>query len=340
MSFADLLRQSRSSASANLHKFLTNYDPSQPRVYAFVEGDADQAFYRSFISRWLSADERLYIINCEGKKNVYDAYAKTIQRYPGCRRVLFFVDKDVDDLLGHNWPQDPRIFATDWYSIENYLVCREVVERYFMDFVRLRRVALDLSLIIPEFEVQLAEFYKIMRPVMCWIIAMRRRGARIILGNIHPGDFVAWTSLQIDRKEGVKPEYFLKQAMQTPSISGVWRDVRRMCRDLGQMEPKRYIRGKFEAWFLVGFIKQTLLQLSMVADEAGGGISVSTPLHESNLAQLLVHAIPTPAALHRFLEFHLSSPPAGAVPLASVSAWNRFTTRVRSWINEISGKRE
>src|SRR5579859_6672520 len=110
MSFASLLRESRSSPAALLHKFLNNYDPNQPGVYAFVEGDPDRSFFRAHIERHLADGKRLYVYNCEGKRKVFDAYVKITERHPRCRNVLFFTDKDVDDLTGRVWPTDPRIF--------------------------------------------------------------------------------------------------------------------------------------------------------------------------------------------------------------------------------------
>lgn len=122
MSFTDLLRDARSSRVSTFHKFLTNYDPSTDRVFAFVEGEADEPFYRAQIQKYVPDQRLIYIYNCDGKKNVCDLYAEVVKKYPKCERVLFFLDKDVDDIVGAPWPADPRIFVTECYSIENYVV--------------------------------------------------------------------------------------------------------------------------------------------------------------------------------------------------------------------------
>jgi hypothetical protein len=306
MSFADLLRQSRSTTNASVHKFLTNYDPSQQRVYAFVEGDPDQAFYRSFISAFLLDGTPIYFINCEGKKRVFDAHSKVIERYPSCRNVLFFVDKDVDDLIGLSWPQDPRIFSTDCYSVENYVVCAEAAQRYLADYVKFRRVVIDLSPVPTEFTARISQFYRAIRVVMCWIIAMRRSGARVVLNDIKLEELIELNSAVITPKKGVDRLDYLKRVTQsTQTVS--WREVRRCCRELANAEPKKFVRGKFEAWFLVEFIKRMIADLAKVAAEEGGGISVNAPLQVSNMIQLLVRAISIPPNLSRFLEFHLGT---------------------------------
>src|SRR5712692_6370908 len=98
MSFVDLLRQSRSRPVSVFHKFLVSYEPNGMRTHAFVEGFPDLAFYRNYIEQYVDAGS-LRMYNCEGKASVYQTYAKVVERFPRCRRVVFFVDKDLDDIL-------------------------------------------------------------------------------------------------------------------------------------------------------------------------------------------------------------------------------------------------
>lgn len=317
MSFVDLLRQSRCSPTALLHQFLTNYDPTEPRVYAFVEGDADRAFYRAFIQDHLSG-RRLYVYDCEGKKGVFDAYAKVTGRHPDCRNVLFFVDKDVDDLVGKAWPSDPRIFTTELYSVESYIVNGGAVGRYFADFVRLRRVSVDLSAISAGFEPRLKDFHGAVRALMCWVIAARRAGSRVVLSDLRLAKIFTYDGTRTLRIRAGDPLRYLSEATQTPISTDGWRQTHRVCRELRHRDPKRYIRGKFEAWFLVEFVKRALADISRVAEEANGGLSIGTPLHESNFVQVLARGISAPASLDAFLRFHLGAaeplttpPPAG-----------------------------
>jgi hypothetical protein len=313
MSFVDLLRQSRSTPAALVHQFLTSYDPNEPRVYAFVEGDADRAFYREFIEQHLRG-RRLYIFNCEGKRRVFDAYEKVTQRHPQCRNVLFFVDKDVDDLIGQSWPTDPRIFVTEWYSVENYVVIRETVDRYFADFIKLRRVALDLSGATSQFDSKLASFHRAVKSLMCWIIVMRRSGARVILSDLKLEKLYDFDGGRIVRVRAGPPIAYLCQATQTAPPANLWKQVRRVRKELDRQDPKRYIRGKFEAWFLVEFVKRVIADLGSVAAESNGSISVTAPLHESNFVQILVRGVQVPPSLDSFLRFHLEAAHAPIVP--------------------------
>lgn len=331
MSFIDLLRQSRLAPTSLLHQFLTNYDPNEPRVYAFVEGDADRAFYRASIERYLFG-KRLYIYNCEGKRRVFETYTAITQRNARYRNILFFVDKDVDDLVGQTWPSDPRIFVTEYYSIENYLVNRAAVQRYFADFVKLRRVALDLASIDSQFDLQLAAFHNAIRSLMCWIIAMRRSGARVVLSDLKLERIFRFDDLRVVRVRAGSPVNYLYTATQTTASASLWRQVRRVCRELTKQEPKRYIRGKFEAWFLVEFMKRVIEHLVTVAAESNGSIAISVPLHESNFVQILVRSVEVPPALDSFLRFHLE-PAAIPVPTGSQT----LGARVMRFISKVFG---
>jgi hypothetical protein len=323
MSFVDLLRQSRSTPTALVHQFLTSYDPSEPRVYAFVEGDADRAFYRAFIEQRLEG-RRLYIFNCEGKRRVFDAYEKVTQRHPHCRNVLFFVDKDVDDLIGQTWPTDPRIFVTEWYSVENYLVNRETVDRYFADFIKLRRVTLDLGSIAPQFDSRLAGFHRAVKPLMCWIIVMRRSGASVILSDLKLEKLFRFDGDRVARVRIDAPLSYLCRATQSTPGTNLWRQVRRVRRELDRQDSKRYIRGKFEAWFFIEFVKRVIADLVTVADESNGSVSITTPLHESNFVQMLVRGIHVPASLDSFLRFHLEATRAPTVSQQPETLWVRM----------------
>src|SRR5690349_18681648 len=119
MSFIDTLRSARSSRVAVLHEFWTQYDPRQRRLHAFFEGHDDSIFFGRFLTWFEQQGLRVMPYRCEGKRRVYEAFDQITGRIPDIRNVLFFVDKDVDDILGIPWTTDPRIFVTDVYSIEN-----------------------------------------------------------------------------------------------------------------------------------------------------------------------------------------------------------------------------
>jgi uncharacterized protein DUF4435 len=331
VSFADLLRKSRSSRIAVLHKFLTNYDPYSPRVYAFVEGEPDAAFYRTHIGNYVRNPDLLFIYDCGGKPRVYETYNSVVARFPHCARVLFFVDKDLDDLVSQAWPTDPRIFATEVYSIENYLVCKDLVTYFFKNFVKIKGLELDLRPPIDLFDEQLRTFHRLLLPIMAWIVAMRRAGNKVVLTDVTMAALYIFGDEGPARKTSRATLEYLSRVTKTARRPGVWREVRRVAKELRRLPPKRYARGKFEAWYFIKFIRKITEDVSKVATEAGGSISVRAQLEESNFIQLLSSALPTPPTLDTFLKFHFSPRTA---PIDSVPD-RRRCRRILEWVLQL-----
>jgi hypothetical protein len=304
MSFIDLLRNARSSRASTVHKFLTNYDPNSERVFAFVEGEADEVFYRAQIQKYVADQRQIFLYNCDGKKNVCNAYEDIITRYPACQRVLFFLDKDVDDIVGSQWPSDPRIFTTEFYSIENYIVNKETLQRYFKDFIKIRRVDIDLDAVLVNFDDGLKRFHRLMLPVMAWIVVAKRSGARITLHDLNPGEILGVSGDATFRKSQCRAMAYLCRVCQTHQDVAFWKLIRRTSRELARLPAKSYIRGKFEAWWFIEFGQRVLEGIKHVVEEAGGSVKVSAQLHAGTFIQILAGGITTPPALDKFLSFH------------------------------------
>src|SRR5581483_1487912 len=253
MSFTDLLRKARSTRVAMSHKFLTNYDPNSERVYAFVEGDADEAFYRAQIQKYVPDQRLIYTYNCDGKAGVAEAYAEIVKKHPNCERVLFFLDKDVDDIVGIQWPSDPRIFVTDCYSIENYIVNKQALSRYCKDYVKIRKVEIDIDSVLEQFETDLFHFHQMMLPVMAWIVIMRRSRCKVNLQNVDPGELFRVTDDGNSRRPKRCSIAYLMRVTQATSPSPSWQRLKVTCKELRTLPAKSYVRGKFEAWWFVEF---------------------------------------------------------------------------------------
>jgi hypothetical protein len=304
MSYIEQLRRARSSRTAILHKFLTNYDPNSERIYAFVEGDADEAFYRAQIQKYVPEQKLIYTFNCEGKAGVAEAYKEVVAKYPGCERVLFFFDKDIDDIVGVQWPSDPRIYVTEFYSIENYVVNKQILSRYFKDYVKIRKVEVAIDEVLERFDADLAHFHKLILPVMAWIVIMRRSGTRVNLQNLDLGQLFDVTDNGNCRRAKRCAIAYLVKATQASSPVPPWTHLRASCIELRRHLPKTYVRGKFEAWWFVEFCRRIVEALQEIVKEADGSIKIHAQLHPNTFIQLLAGGVETPVPLNNFLAFH------------------------------------
>src|SRR5436190_16129256 len=123
MSYVDLLRENRESPRVPLLEFLQQQQPHT--LHMFVEGDGDAAFYRNFVFQYYKDADSLYVYDCGGKDSVYavrkSIYSRDNQpEWADSMTLLFFVDKDLSDILQKHYNQETNIFVTDFYSVENY----------------------------------------------------------------------------------------------------------------------------------------------------------------------------------------------------------------------------
>jgi len=269
-----------------------------------VEGDADEAFYRAQIQKYVTDSRKIYLYNCEGKKGVCEAYSDVIKRYPNCERTLFFLDKDIDDIVSAPWPADPRIFVTECYSIENYVVRRESLGRYFNDFVKIRRVDVDVDTVLTHFDEGLEDFHRLMLPVMAWIVVMKRAGHKVHLHDLNPGALFDVNDDGTFRKPKRCAISYLAKVTQTTAGVPIWKLLKITSSELKRLPAKAYVRGKFEAWWFIEFARCILNGLTKVVEEANGSIKIHAQLNASTFIQLLAGGVETPARLDAFLTFH------------------------------------
>ena len=123
----EALRDARGSA-AELKVRLVSLRSELPQGLIFVfEGDDDRGIYLSWF-RQIDAQVRYEPFSCGGKAGVlrlWDAVKRDINGLS--EDVYFFVDRDFDDLRGA--VADNSIYMTDCYSVESYLVTRDVLDQ-------------------------------------------------------------------------------------------------------------------------------------------------------------------------------------------------------------------
>jgi hypothetical protein len=306
MSFAEELKKARSGRTAILHEFSTNYNPNDSRVHVFFEGHDDAVFYRVVLERFVKENRKLYMYRCDGKARVYEAFRQIGEKFPSCRGALFFVDKDLDDIVGQPWPTDPRIFVTDVYSIENYIVSRDVLNRVVTDFVKFRDVHFQMDPILDRFDRELQRFHTLITPLMAWIVVARRAGLRPMLSDIQLNELFNVSECSLKVRPGPRIEYLNR--VTAASLPGKTSNrVLQVVRELKRLPPKRFVRGKFEMWFFIEFLQGLVHRLEAEAREVSGSVKLRTQIGSRNLVEILSGRIDVPPSLLSFLELHFPS---------------------------------
>jgi hypothetical protein len=258
MSYTDYLRQQRGVYSSVWLQFSHAYQTKAADLFVFFEGHEDLAFFMPELRR--SSEQAALSIKsfvCRGKRIVLKLVPTVRRRIDQPWRALFFVDKDVDDFLGTQTRKDPFIYETKCYSIENYLVSEKIFGLIWTELLRLSDSDPRLGKIEQLYKAAHKRFVRSMTPLMAWSIYHRKHGRRPNLKNLDLSKFFRVTANGLLIKEKGFLNLLDRQCgIKTPTRS--WRSIKLIAQQLQKHEPKIYIRGKFELWFFVQFVKSAI----------------------------------------------------------------------------------
>jgi hypothetical protein len=309
MRFIDGLRHERESPTAAYHQFLLNASKFPRDVHAFFEGQDDASFYTNFLRRFTSNPEGVHTYRCGNKRGVYEAHSK-VKNIRREERALFFVDKDLSDILNEDWEDASNIYVTDYYSIENYLVSEDTLFRVWTELFHFMNVTLDFSEIhLEKFQKELERFYQLVLPITAWIVYLRREEKRPNVNNISfPRFFYFGNDLTLQKSEELKQLgeiKLLEQICREERPAGWLEESPTIMKELSALTPKTYIKGKLELCFFLRFVEK----LRRVLDDSisgSGRVGVRTQLTEDNAIEILGPRLIIPHTLEEFLRRNLT----------------------------------
>lgn len=303
MSFLDTLKESLSDSTVLKHEFLLCYNPSEKIVHAFFEGKTDESFYGTFIRSALPELWRLKTYICKNKDRVYYHYEQLKQLHSEMQPLLFFVDKDIDDIVPFERVQGPTIHVTEYYSVENHVITIDSMERVWAEIFRQGSgsdVALELS---RSFNDALNAVHDIFLDMMAWILFHRRMGNRPILDNIITKDlFTISEELLLTRSLTATELYeYLDLKTKSTTDNSEYSKIKALRSELMSYEPKAVIRGHNEMDFFIEFYKKLK---TVVAKESDNKINPKPDITRSNVLDILGPRTLIPESLKKFLQYH------------------------------------
>ena len=245
---------------------------------------------------------------CGNKKGVYDAYDKVKGKISLKHKILFFVDKDLSDFLGEQYPEDSRIFVTEYYSIENYLVTESVLRRLFEEIYYTGENRINFDVILEKFRKETRNFNSIILHVMAWVIYCTRKGHLPILNNIRLSNiYILNKDCEVNQGNELDLMRELEQRCQVTTQVEYEQDEDDILSELLAKEPKTYIRGKFELSFFIKFLLCVTTAMREVIDENGHSSKVRTLITENNAIEILGPRVDIPETLDLFLEENIAN---------------------------------
>ncbi len=308
MLFVDGLRHERESATSAYHQFLLRDSKFPGNIHAFFEGQDDLSFYMNFLHKFTSDTNYIHVYKCGNKRGVYETYSKIM--YLNRQGIpLFFVDKDLSDIMEEEWEEAPNIYITDYYSIENYLVTEDMLSRVWTELFHFINIILDFNEIHQKkFREELERFYQFVLPITAWIVYLRRRGKRPNVNNINFSTLFKFSdNLNLEKCEKLEQvgEVKLLEEICGEETPDSWQeDSQYVIRELAALMPKTYIRGKLEMCFFVKFIEK--LRKAIDSTISGDGrVSIRTHLSDENAVEILGPRLFIPHSLESFLQKNL-----------------------------------
>jgi hypothetical protein len=312
VSFLDALRSAPITPQAKLNTFLTEFRPDRPLLSAFMEGREDPSFYRPHIERFAQRIEhRVKIYQLGRKREVLDARRFISARYGAHPRILYFVDKDHDDLV-HDAPASATeltLFVTSGYSIESYCACREAVRIVLLDLWGFDSSNPAIQAAEDQFKAALPDFYNTSRPWMAWLVAARRIGGKPNSTNVALRKVVALDSnLQATFQWPEEmPEYLARMCgVKSPPTDSA---IQAVSEELRGLPPKSWLRGKVELAFFVLFLEG----LEKQAKGLDKKNTVRTKIGLKNAVEIVAPRLPCPNDLQTFLDTIIDLAESGTV---------------------------
>ena len=292
--YLDRMKKSKTAPSVLKIQFI-NLRAELPEglIFAF-EGDDDKKVYSYWI-RQCTTDLVYEPFPCKGKFFVLQLRNILERDLSGLAKdVYFFVDRDFDELQG-NSPSE-RIFMTDHYSIENYLVCEQVVEEVLKNEIHchaepaIRRQLLGLFTKVYEEFLDVTKEHNFHLFVACKVgIEATPTGSAVRLAKIEVDSVTACDF----------PVQDALQAARTPTEQ----ELREYRPSFDSVQPcaSRY-RGKFAYSFMMKWIQRVCYERNAEASAYFSGIMNSSEAKAAppTLDSLAAKSRP-PSGLREFL---------------------------------------
>ena len=301
MNLKKLLDEAKNSLAVLRHDLLLSNGSDV--LHCFFEGQTDESFYGTHIRSYLKAEQKLVSHFCGNKDSVYKAFTELHSKIKPPTLGLFFVDKDLDDLIPVNRIVDPAIHVTDTYSIENYLSHVFVIERAIAEIYKLGSGHSACLALCSAYNTEYNTCAEFLTHVMAWILFHRRQGNRPNLNNIKLNEMCEVSS---DFIFSARPFSSLisdldKWTQVSTPASYINNSHQHLLKELSTYKKESILRGKFVLWFVVLFLKAVKSKIS----DHEPSRTISVDISAKTALDLLGPRCQIPVSLSAYLDVRL-----------------------------------
>ncbi len=304
----DLKARLQGSRNTPYMLFITRYDRNSSTQYIFCESTEDIIFYRIALQRG-HPKVNFSFISCNGKGGVLQVRGKLRQAKYDHLRISYIVDADHDrySVGPREWGGD--IYATDFYSVEAYLVCPQVFISCLQQHSGLQDDDPTLRLARNWYAALDNAFVDAMREPMSIAIQIRRQFGpdAVHFDGVALHNFLRIPDIQTVSTIACLSEAIIKLAGKDDNREAIRQEAKHLEASFAHSDPREWIRGKFSAWWFVETFNLISRKLKAeYEDQNRQKINCGLNLSPKAFIPVLAHHAEVPKSLAEFFAKRLA----------------------------------
>lgn len=257
MSMLEIHRSALSEIIVPYHHFLSQQKKYRKKLFGFVEGKDDPAYYQTHIEPLINNDEwEIVLIEAgapKGNRNRVLLLLNAIDwnRFSS-KQTVCFVDRDLSDFFPDLKVEKDNLYVTDNYSIENEIVSIYTLKRILRELYNVNLFEEEFLILKNLFNEGLDLFCRVIRKISCCYIALRRLGETPNFGDVDIGDICNITDCKLIAltDEAIIDHLSKKWHFKCDEI-----DMSLIEIEFNNFNQNlRCIRGKYLMWYFIKFI--------------------------------------------------------------------------------------
>lgn len=240
-------------------EFLRAQLNTKKRLFGFIEGKDDYAYYNHHILHTINNDDwELILIESgfpNGNKDRVLRLLKLIDwNNYSCKQTAFFIDKDLNDFCGTCIDDDYiNLYITDNYSIENDIVTIHTLKRALLELFGLSFTDDEFDVISNLFSKGLKDLSLLINIISSFYIYFKKNKKDVIFDKINLKDLVNINKCEVKTASRKIIVNYVKEKWPYDYDE---LNFKKIYKDFSKKNTTyKHTRGKFIMWYFINFIK-------------------------------------------------------------------------------------
>lgn len=256
MSMLEIHRSALMEIIVPYHHFLTQQSKYRKKLFGFVEGKDDPAYYQTHIAPLINDEWDIVLIEAGAPKGNRTRVLSLLDTIDWNRfspmQTVFFIDRDLSDFFPDLNVEKDNLYMTDYYSIENSIVSVYTLKRTLRELYNVNLFEEEFSIVQKLFNEGLIILCSVIEKISCYYIALRKLGKTPSFADIDIGELCKVNNCKVT----VKPdETVIEHLREKWHFNSDEIDLSQIIIEYSHYNQNlRCVRGKYLMWYFVKFI--------------------------------------------------------------------------------------